>query len=133
MLPPASPYLNWAGSTNAEGSNHFSTVGLGSSPDPVRFGRWAPTPVLARSAEIVGVKGRPLRMIRMACICQPPSRIWVAPLASPRKRLPRPTGSSQPALTARLWGMSKLEMAFSRPELPPTDGLFWVVMLFENV
>ena len=29
--------------------------------------------------------------------------------------------------------MSKLEMAFSRPELPPTDGLFWVVMLFENV
>ena len=69
----------------------------------------------------------------MACICHPPSSAWVTPLARPRKRLPRPTGSSQPTLRATLCGMSKLEIAFSRPWLPPTEGLFWVVMLLENV
>ena len=114
-------------------SNHFSIVGSSSSPEPMRLGRWPPTPVLARSAPMVGVNGRPLRQMTMACICQPPSSACVTPPASLRNRLPRPTGSSQPALSARLCGTSKDEIAFSRPALPPTDGLFWVVMLFDQV
>src|SRR5438128_12179777 len=133
MLAPESPYVNWAGNTNAVVSNHLSMVGLSSRPEPTRLGRCAPTPVLARSAEMVGVYGRPLRQMAMACICHPPSSAWAAPPALPRKRFPRPTGSSQPTLMARLCGTSKLEIAFSRPALPPTDGLSWVVMLLENV
>jgi hypothetical protein len=55
--------VNCGGSAKAVLSNQTSTVGLSRLPEPRRFGRWVPTPVFARSLEIVGVNGRPLRQM----------------------------------------------------------------------
>jgi hypothetical protein len=54
-------------------------------------------------------------------------------LAFARKRRPVPIGSSYPTLMAMLCGTSNEDRAFSRPRLPPTAGVFCVVMLFDQV
>src|SRR4029450_12018522 len=64
---------NASGTTNAALSNHRSIVGLASVPEPIRFGRCPPTPVLATSREIGGVNGRPLRKLTIVWTCHPPS------------------------------------------------------------
>src|SRR5437763_1283058 len=62
MPAPELPNVNASGTTNAVLSNHMSSVGLASTPEPMRLGRWPLTPMLATSREIVGVHGSLLLM-----------------------------------------------------------------------
>src|SRR4029450_5155475 len=90
------PNVNASGTTNAVLSNHRSIVGLDSVPEPIRFGRCAPTPLLATSREIVGVNGRPLRKLTIVWTCHPPSRgLFLA------------NGNAYPELNANRWGVSE--------------------------
>src|SRR6266542_1329101 len=94
MLRPAFPYVNKSGRTNAAVLNHCCVVcgpSLGSSPD-TRFGRYVCAPVLGTSTPTAGSRGKPLDLLTIALICQPPRIVAAAPFCA--HGLPAPNGSS---------------------------------------
>src|SRR5438034_1427860 len=74
LLVRVPPWILCSFPTRRSSDLHFSSVGLSSLPDAIRFGRCPPTPVFATSRDIVTVNGEPLRKSRMPWSCQPPRR-----------------------------------------------------------
>src|SRR6476661_6172225 len=99
MPRPLLPYVLAGGATKSAGLYQRSTVGLSSSPEPIRFGQLgAPlfTPVCMKT-----VNGRPVVTVPIPDSCQPPT---IAPSTPPSfiQRRDGPHGSSHtPLITAR--------------------------------
>src|SRR4029453_393283 len=92
MPRPASPYVFGGGATKSAGLNQRSTVGLSSSPDPIRLGQLgAPllTPVWSET-----LNGRPVVIVVIPDSCQPPTRPCASAPGLVIQRRPVPKGSS---------------------------------------
>src|SRR4029450_1853364 len=118
MRAPELPKVKLAGTVKADLSNQVSTVGLLKIPEPMRWGLWPPTPMLATSLETTGVKGRPLRRFTIPCTCQPPSTAVLMPPTPEPNVFPLPNGSAYPVLQEKLCGISKSASAFSQALIP---------------